>query len=114
MFDVSKLGMLTLTFIYWVICVCFASYGHVGCQSVMIRKHDLQLVCLEFPLCMPKSVNIGKIHHNTKNMLCGCHGDSPPVDLVIPGTNWCQCTDTDEELHLSSTDGDSTWHAYIY
>ena len=53
---------------------------------------------------MPKSVNIGHIHLNTK-IYCMCVvGGSPPVDLVILGTDWCQCADTDKELHLSFTD----------
>ena len=28
-------------------------------------------------------------------------GGSPPVGLVISGTKWCWCTDTDEEAQLS-------------
>ena len=28
-------------------------------------------------------------------------GGSPTVGLVISGTNWCWCTDTDKEAHLS-------------
>ena len=31
--------------------------------------------------------------------------------MVIWGTNWCWCTDTDQELHLSYTGGVTTLHA---
>ena len=41
-------------------------------------------------------------------------GGSPPVDLVISGTDWCWCANTDQELDLSLTDGVNTWHGYIY
>ena len=44
--------------------------------------------------------------------MCDC-GGSPPVDLVILGTNWWQML-TDKELDPSSTDGVNTWHACTY
>ena len=73
--------------------------------------HTLQPVCLELLLCMPKSVNIGHIHLNTEICHMCVVGYSPLVNLVISGTDWCWCTDTDKELHLSFTDGVNTWHA---
>ena len=35
--DVPQLGILTLTLKYQMICVCFVSYGHVGCQMVLVH-----------------------------------------------------------------------------
>ena len=47
----------------------------------------------------------------------GVVGGSPPVDIVILGTNWCWHAGTDNEAHLSYckvTDGIITWHACMY
>ena len=41
-------------------------------------------------------------------------GGSPPVDLVISGTDWCWHPNTNLELHLSVTDGSNAWYAHIY
>ena len=38
-------------------------------QSSLIRKYTLQLVCLELPLFLPKSVSTGHIHLNAKNII---------------------------------------------
>ena len=36
-FDVPKSGIVPVTFIYQVICVCFVSHGHNGCQLVLVH-----------------------------------------------------------------------------
>ena len=82
--------MLTLTFISQVICVWCTDTDRVA---------HLTTYCLEMPLCMSKSVNILL---NTKICCMLIWGGSPPVNLVILDTDWCWCTDTDKELHLSS------------
>ena len=82
---------------------CFATYGHVGYQLVaMITDKETHLTtCLEMSLCMSKSVNWPYSPKIYKYVACVWVGGSPPVDLVISGTDWCWFTNTDNELHLS-------------
>ena len=65
------------------------------------KEAHLTTSCLEMPLSMPKSVNITIFTQILKYVACVFVGGSPLVDLVISGTNWCWCTDTEKEAHLS-------------
>ena len=69
----------------------------------LISKCSLHLVCLEFIICMPKSVISDHIYLGIyRIMCCMCAvGGSPVVDIVILGTNWCWHASTDKEVHLS-------------
>ena len=63
---------------------CLVPIG-VGCADTD-KEACLTTCSLKMPICMPKSVNIGHMHLNTKICcMCGC-GGSPPVNLVISGT----------------------------
>ena len=67
---------LTLTFIYQVMWVCFASYGHVGYWLVSVcwdwQGVATQLLLMELILSIIRSVMIDHICLNTKNILHVC------------------------------------------
>ena len=78
------------------------------------KEAHLTTCCLAMSLSMPTSVSQPCSPKYQKYVACVFVGGSPPVGLVISGTNWCWCADTDKEAHLSFTDGINTWHAQIY
>ena len=84
--------MLTFTFINQVICVfcqlwsCWVPIG-VGLLT-LIRKHTLQLVVWKCHPACPGLLIVAILTQILKYVACVFVGDSPPVDLVIWGTNW--------------------------
>ena len=54
-------------------CQLWSCWVEIGVGALtLIKKHTLQLVCLEIPLYMHRSVNTDHILLNTKNMLHVC------------------------------------------
>ena len=84
--------------------MCYlASHGHMGYRLVAVfpdKEAHLQLVVWKcYSTC--QYLLIDHIHLVLK-ICCMCvYGGLPPVNLVILGTDWCWCTNTDKELHLS-------------
>ena len=90
--DVPLTGMLSFTLIYKVICVfcqLWSSLVPIGVGALtLIRKHTLQLVVWKCLSACPDLVMLTMFTHILTYVACVSVGDSPPVDLVISGTDW--------------------------
>ena len=76
--------------------------GADWCQcATLLRKHTLQPVVWRCHLVCPNLLILTILTQILKYVACAFMGGSPSVHLVILGTNWCWCADTDKEAHLS-------------
>ena len=66
----------------------------------LIRSHTSVLL-MALILSMPRCVMIDHIYLNIKIYCCVFVWSSPPVNIVISGTDWCWHAGTDKELYLS-------------
>ena len=67
----------------------------------LIRKHTLQLVVWKCHSACSDLLMLTIFTQILKYVAWFFVDGSPPVGLVISGTNWCWCTDTDKEAHFS-------------
>ena len=74
--------------------------GANWCWCTDTDKEAHLATCLEMPLSMPRSVVIDHTHQILKYVACMFVGGSPPVGLVILGTDWCWYADTNKEAQL--------------